>query len=378
MSIVLTFSFGVIYATAAFIVIRFPFKRVIGSSPTALPVFAAILFTSGLDVGLIMFPLTEFPTYEAHAAYAFTNPLAIEFGFWAFLVWGLYFLTTFYFCVVEPRLRLFEIPAIKFINNGVIIATCAFSGFLFLSYLPDYIAGITPTAKYALVAVVVLLAAISSTDIRFVKWLSLASTTLFILLGFYLWWAAGISPPAFIESASNLGGYFTNIHKFVAPISDYHAFYLSWWLAWSIMIGQFVSRFVGGISTWALLVALLVLPSIPIAFWFSILYAIHTGGVEIAGTMRTAMVAVGIIFVINSLDSLIRLYSDNLNLTRERFGAPVYIAGHWALLFALILSYQFTPMKIEWVALVVIGIYFAIFGLTLRRREALTPETANG
>ena len=378
MSLILTISFAVIYATAIFIVLRFPVKRVTGSSPAALPVFAAILFTSGLDVGLIMFPLTEFPIYETEPAYAFTNALAVEFGFWAFLVWGLYFLTTFYFCVVEPRLKLFEIPLIKIINNGVIIATCAFTGFLFFSYLPDYIAEITTGVKFALVAAIVLLAAISSTDIRFVKWLSLASTTLFILLGFYMWWAAGIRPAAFIESASNLGGYFTNIHKFVAPISDYHAFYLSWWLAWSIMIGQFVSRFVGGLSTWVLLAALLVLPSIPIAFWFSILYAVHSGGIEVAGSMRKAMVGVGIIFVINSLDSLIRLYSDNLNLTRKRFGAPLYIAGHWTLLFVLILFYQFTPMKIEWVALVVIGIYIAIYGLILKRRKMLTPETANG
>ena len=84
-----------------------------GQMPTRFFVFFAILFTSGLDVGLIMFPLTEFPIYEAEQNYGFTNPLAIEFGFWGFLIWLFYFLTTFYFCVVEPRLKIFEIKGVK-------------------------------------------------------------------------------------------------------------------------------------------------------------------------------------------------------------------------------------------------------------------------
>jgi choline-glycine betaine transporter len=125
------------------ILVRWGRMRCEGPMPTSLFAFMAILFTSGLDVGLIMFPLGEFPVYASEAAYAFTNPLAIEFGFWGFLVWAFYFLTTFYFVIVEPRLKLFEIPLIKFVNNVVIIGTCAFTGFLFLSYLPDYAQGIS-------------------------------------------------------------------------------------------------------------------------------------------------------------------------------------------------------------------------------------------
>ena len=41
----------------------------------------------------------------------------------------------------------------------------------------------------------------------------------------------------------------------------------------------------------------------------------------------------GIIFVINSFDSLIRLYTDNLNLTAKRFGTIAYILGNAAVLF---------------------------------------------
>ena len=42
--------------------------------PLSLLGFMALLFTSGLDVGLIMLPLTEFPLYAREPVYAFANP----------------------------------------------------------------------------------------------------------------------------------------------------------------------------------------------------------------------------------------------------------------------------------------------------------------
>ena len=173
------------------------------------------------------------------------------------------------------------------------------------------------------------------------------------------------------SNMSKIGGYFSNIHKFVSPVTDYHAFYLFWWFAWSIMIGQFVARFVGGLLTWQLMLALLVIPSIPIALWFSVLYYYHTDAVVLTNSLRACMVGVGIIFVVNSLDSLTRLYSENLNLTVSRLGMPGYVAMHWSLLFGLILLYQFTPLKIEWIGLVVIGLYICLYSLTFSRRHDL-------
>jgi choline-glycine betaine transporter len=137
------------------------------------------------------------------------------------------------------------------------------------------------------------------------------------------------------------------------------------------MIGQFVARFVGGLKAWQLLVALLVIPSIPIALWFSVLFYYHSQSIDLLGIQRIFMVTVGIIFVVNSLDSLTRLYSENLNLTVARLGGPGYVATHWVLLFGLILLYQFTPLKIEWIGLVVIGIYGCIYTLTYRQRAGL-------
>ncbi len=381
MNLILTVAIAITLLTSAIIVLRFSQMRLSGGDPLRLGAFMAILFTSGLDVGLIMFPLTEFPIYESEADYGFTNALAVEFGFWGFLVWAFYFLTTFYFCVVEPRLKLFELWPIKLINNAVIIATCAFTGFLFLSYLPAYVDGITQPVRYTLVALVVLLAVLSSTDIRYVKWLSIGSTALFFGLIGLVWSASELSVSAFLGTSANLGGYFANLPKFISPLTDYHAFYLFWWFAWSIMIGQFVARFVGGWKVWQLFLALLVIPSLPIALWFSVLFHVHTEAINLTGPVRFGMVIVGVIFVINSLDSLTRLYSENLNLTVVRLGITGYVAAHWGLLFGLILLYQFTPLKIEWIGLVVIGLYCCLYTLTMKRRfelRSLIPnEVAN-
>ena len=357
--------------TALVLAVRWGNLRCTGPVPVSFFTFIAILFTSGLDVGLIMFPLVDFELYATEAEYAFANPLAMEFGFWGFLVWALYFLTTFYFCIVEPRLKLFEIPAIKFTNNIVIIGTCAFTAYLFLMYLPDYIVGISEPFRYGLVAIVILFATLSSTDIKYVRILSVSSTWLFFALIAGVWLVSGMGIGGLAESMSGIGAYFTNIHRFVSPITDYHQFYLYWWLAWSIMIGQFVSRFVSDVPAWKLLLALLIVPSIPIAIWFSVLYYYFSNGLEIGTAWRLAMVVVGVIFVINSLDSLIRLYTLNLDVTTERFGRVQYIAGNWFALSALVILYKFTPLKIEWIGLIVVGIYIAVYGLVTMRRQQL-------
>ncbi|AXI47481.1 choline transporter [Sulfitobacter sp. SK012] len=361
-------SFGVILAFVLVIicVIKWWDLPLTGVTPMPLFTFIAILFTSGLDVGLIMFPLAfDFPLYADTAtepAYAFTNPLALEFGFWGFLIWAFYFLTTFYFCAIEPRVKFFEIPAVKLLNNFVIITTCAFTGALFLIYMPYYIAEVGDGETilpvfYLICFLVILVAAFSSTDLKFVRLLSVSSTVLFFGLIAYMWLNAGMGVGEFVTTASNVGGYFSNIHTFIIPLTEYHEFYLFWWFAWSIMIGQFVSRFVGGLKTWQLLAALLVFPSIPLALWFSVLYYYYLNGIGTAGLPNWAMTIVGIVFVINSFDSLIRLYTDNLNLTTVRFGTTSYVLANTIGLFVLTLLFQSQWLQIQWVGSVVIGIY---------------------
>ncbi len=373
MNLIISCASIAVVAISVALVLLFGRLRLTGSEPVAFLTFMSILFTSGMDVGLIMFPLAEFPMYEAEAAYEFTNPLAVIFGSWGFLIWLSYFVTTFYFLVVEPRLKLFEIPWIKLTNNVVIIGTCAFTGYLFLFHLPIYIEGISPLFKYALVAAVVLIAVLSSTDIRYVKMLSVSSMGLFGALAAAMWLASGMGLGEMAATLRQLGDYFPNMRRFVTPISDHHAFYLYWWFAWSIMIGQFVARFVGNLNTWQLLASLLIFPSIPLALWFSVIYFHYARELAVGGAMNAFMIVVGVVFVINSLDSLTRLYTDNLNLKAERLGGARYVALHWSVIFGLILLYQFTPLRVEWVGLVVIALYVAIACLIFRRRREMLP-----
>ncbi|CUH83895.1 Glycine betaine transporter OpuD [Thalassovita mediterranea] len=379
LTMIITFGILLALALVAFCVVKWWNLRAVGVTPVPLFTFIAILFTSGLDVGLIMFPLGEFPTYAdpANAAdYGFTNPLAIEFGFWGFLIWGFYFLTSFYFCVVEPRVKFFDIPLVKLLNNIVIIGTCAFTASLFLVYLPFYIPEIGDgetviTTFYVIVFCVILAAAYSSTDLKFVRVLSVGSTLMFLGLIVFMFVYAGMGLGAMTSNLTELTtGYFGNIHKFITPINDYHEFYLFWWFAWSIMIGQFTARFVGGLRTQHLLLALLVVPSIPLAIWFSVLYYYHTAGIDTTGVLNIAMVIVGITFVINSLDSLIRLYSDNLSMTPDRLGRWGYIAGNVAVLFGLTLAFQSQWLQIQWIGAFVVGIYLAcVFYILLKKRK---------
>jgi choline-glycine betaine transporter len=348
-----------------------------GSMPSSLFVFIAILFTSGLDVGLIMFPLTEFPTYATDPDYSFTNPLAIEFGFWGGLVWLFYFVTTFYFCVIEPKLKLFEIPVIKVASNFVTVATCAFTGYLFFDYLPSYIKGIGDGARYTLVGAVVLMAVLSSTHIRYIKILSVASAWVFLILIGSMWINSGMSVTEFFTTLSLAGDYVTTIDHFVMPFNDYHGFYIAWWTSWSIMIGQFVARFVGNIKAWKLAIALVVFPSIPLLIWFSVLYYHYETGLAVQGIFNIAMIVVGVIFVVNSFDSLIRIYSVGLNLTVERMSLPKYVVFHFITMLSLILLYQYTPLQIEWISMVAISIYLVVGTLVFIRRDQVDVQVSS-
>lgn len=378
MNIILSGAIITLLAATLLILVRWGNLRCTGAEPVSLFTFLAILFTSGLDMGLIIFPLTEFPTYAKEAQYQFSNPLAVEFGFWGFLIWAFYFITTFYFCVVEPRVKLFELRPVKLVNNMVIIATCAFTAYLFLVNIAWYAPELGDGLAYLVVVAIVVAAVYSSTDIRYLKLLSVGSTWLFFALILGMWWAADLGPGYFAEAATKIGsGYFAELPGFILPLDDYHAFYLFWWFAWSVMIGQFVSRFVGGLRTWQLLLALLVIPSIPLAVWFAVLYGYFTLGIEVSMFAKLAMLGVGVIFVINSVDSLVRLYTDNLGISVAKLGRPRFIALNVGLLISLVLLFKFTPFEIEWVGLVVIGLYAATLALLLsRHRPALQGISA--
>lgn len=377
MMTLLSIAMVVTLVSAVFVVLRWPTYQCVGDTPLPTLSFLAILFTSGLDVGLIMFPLIDFQTYATEIDYSFASPLVIEFGFWGGLVWGFYFLTTLYFCAIEPRLKLFEMAPIRWIHNLMVIATCAFTAYLFLAYLPSYIEGIGAAATYLLVGSVIVLAVVSSTRLTVLRVLSLSSTGLFFVLITFAWLGSGVGVSGLLATMGGLSDYLTNLNRFVLPINDYHGFYLSWWFAWSIMIGQFVARFVNGMAAWKLFIAILVVPSIPIALWFSVLYGYFAGAIPVGDSITLLMMVVGILFVINSLDSLTRLYSHNLGLTVDALGRSRYVLTHAGLLAGLVVLYQFTPLKIEWIGMIVIGLYVAIYGLVFSKRAELMGSASD-
>ena len=379
---------GLIFTLAGVLIflVRWGNLTCVGSNPLSHISFLAILFTSGLDVGLIMFPLTEFPVYAdivANPEYAFSNPLAIEFGFWAFWVWSLYFFTCFYFCVIEPKVGFFEVPVVRWVNNIVIIGTCAFTASLFLGNLPWYLAKFgdgesTQPWFYALTFLVIACAVHSSSKLRYVRVLSISSTVCFIALIAYIGFEFLITPDnkatitTLVHNFGLIGSYFENLNRFVLPINAYHEFYLYWWFAWSIMIGQFTARFVGGFKVWQLFLAMLLVPSILIGSWFTVLYSLFENGDDLSKLASLAMVSVGLLFVINSLDSLIRLYTDNLSITVKRVGYKRYFVGNLFVLILLTLLFQIDFLQIQWVgSLVILLMFTCALYVILKESKAL-------
>ena len=246
-------------------------------------------------------------------------------------------------------------------------------------YLPAIGDGSTVIGSFYLIVLAVIgVAVYSSTSLQYVRYLSLGSTWLFLALIVFMWVTAFLpaenSLAEFANTFGQLGGYFGNIHEFVLPMNDYHEFYLFWWFAWSIMIGQFTSRFVGGMKAYQVFIAMLVYPSIPIAIWFTILYYFSANAIDTTGIINLAMVIVGITFVVNSLDSLIRLYTDNLNLTVKRFGKVKYFIGNFVLLAALTALFKLDFLQIQWVGALAIGLLFGCFCYILKNHYKSVSE----
>lgn len=316
--------------------------------------FFAILFTTGLDGGLLLLPLLDFKHHliaSRYPEYAFSNPLAIEFGFWGFWNWTVYFVTACYFSLYEPILKLFKKPLVKYTNNAFIVLTCAFSAWLLIGtlklYLPESVGDNYKIVSMTIVVTTLVLAIWSSSRLYYIKNLSIVSTLLFLML-VYLVLYESLKPTDSVRAEVRLiVDYFPNINRFVFPINNYHEFYLLWWMAWSIMIGQFIARFVGGLKVYELFAALLILPSIPIALWFIVLYASHLNLADLPNYIKYLMAAIGVLFTLNSIDSLVRVYSHNLNLTRVKLGIKKYFVLHFVALMSLTIIYDYRVLSIN-------------------------------
>ncbi|WP_417223402.1 BCCT family transporter [Amphritea sp.] len=374
MTIIVAITVVLSISLTVLILIFYGNKKIEGRYPLGMFSFVAVLFCSGLDIAIITYPLTEFPIFESDSIYDFAHPLAIEIGFWGFIIWSFYFLTAFYFLFIEPKLKLFEIPWVKFINNLVIMATCAYGGYVLLTSIPIYLADVPDWAPLVITATVIVVACYSASDLIFMKWLSIASMWSLFLLTVGLWFHSGGDVAVLGSTLSHYSDYVENIYRFIIPFSDYHEFYLLWWFAWSIMIGQFMSKFATRTTVKMLFVLMVLFPSIPLSIWFAVLYIFHAGSIEISPFWNTAMIVVGIVFVINTFDSLIRLYTDSLNITTKRFGRLNYVVMNIIIMSCLTIAYAYLGLEMEMVGVTVVFLYGVIYFNVIRRRKEVFDD----
>ncbi len=334
----------------------------------------AILFTTGLDGGLLLLPLLDFKHHliaSQYPEYLFAHPIAIEFGFWGGWSWAVYFVTACYFALFEPKLKLFKRPLLRWLNSIVIILTCAFSAWLLIGTLKLYLPPLSESwyrpLTYTIVVLAVAMATFSSSRLHYIKNLSLLSSVMFLALIAVVFIDSGSTISTFTNNTIYASEYLQNIDKFVFPINAYHEFYQFWWMAWSVMIGQFVAKFVAGLRVYQLFLLVLILPSAPILIWFVVLYQSHASGSALATGTNLSIAVLGVLFVVNSMDSLIRVYSYNLNLTRTKLGIGKYFVLHFALLTTLVVIYDFKMLNINLVGSIVTGLWLLATANTVYR-----------
>lgn len=355
---------------------------------TSFFTFVAILFTTGLDAGLIMLPLTEFAQIadpSLNPELQFAHPLAIEFGFWAGGVWAIYFVTCIYFCLLEPKVKFFEKPAVKLINTACTLLICAFTVALLLKNLHWYFPlwnRSQPIHEFVLlVASVVCIATFTSLKTKFIRWLSVGSMLIFSLLVVLMWQNTGQPIQMLMQTGSNISAYVFNFHEFVFPINEHHEFYWFWWFSWSLVIGQFMAKFVNGLTVYQVFLALVFVPVIPVGVWFSVLYFYFENSVNAHEYFAVAMVCVALLFVINSADSLIRLYCLQLNISDKSVGKLGYFVINGGLLFIGILIFHYQFISIFWIGNTVITLFLlalAFFmGRSVKTKLASQAVTCN-
>lgn len=348
-------------------------KALSGDEPAPMSALIAILFTSGLDGGFILLPLIEFDQYSHDEIYHFTNPLALEMGFWGISAWAMYFVSTLYFLTLEPKLKLFEITWVKRLSACVVIATCAFTLSLFLDLMPHYLPNNLKQNSMllsALTSLIIIASLVISIKTQLMTMVSKVSVIAFVVLCGYLAWLVQFSLADLHQSALLSVDYFSHAHRFILPFNDYHEFYLAWWMTWSIMLGQFVAKFVKNLKPMMLFVVMTILPLLPSFIWFSILFELFESNYVLGSGSKIAMLILGCAFVINSIDFMVANYSQTFNLTLDKQGPVKFVAVNTGILLILTYLFQSQWVFVQTAASLVVLI---VFLLLTKQALALLP-----
>lgn len=335
---------GIVGILVLGVVLMFVYRKnsLTGSEPTSITALIAILFTSGLDGGFILLPLIEFNQYAKDEVYQFTNPLAIELGFWGISAWAMYFVSTLYFLTLEPKLKLFEIIWVKRLSACVVVATCAFTLSLFIDLIPLYLPQQLKQSTWllgALTTIIVIASLVISINTKLMTFVSKVSVFVFILFCFYLAWILKFDFTDLSQSIAFGADYFSHIHRFILPFNDYHEFYLAWWMTWSVMLGQFVAKFVRSLRPLTLFFVMTILPLLPSFIWFSLLFQLFESSYVLSSSSQLVMLILGCAFVINSIDFMVANYSQTFNLTLNKQGPVKFVIFNTT--FLLLLTYLF-------------------------------------
>ncbi len=279
-----------------------------------LPVWFAMLFATGMGIGLVYFgvaePLSHFvspkPGVEGDAPFLAQAAMGQTYLHWGFHAWAIYVVVGLALAyavhrkgrpvsirwALEPLLgdrvkgwlgNAIDVVAIVGTVFGV--ATSLGLGVLQIGAGLGYLDVVQPSTALSigLIAAITAIAAISVASglERGIKWLSNANMT---LAGVLLLAVVVVGPTLFLlrEWVQSFGYYFDNVVRLtfdtlafrgdegLAWESGWTIFYWGWWISWAPFVGVFIARISRGRTVREFVLGTLVVPMLVTTVWFGV------------------------------------------------------------------------------------------------------------
>jgi glycine betaine transporter len=273
----------------------------------------AMLFSAGMGIGLVFFgvsePISHFvnpPIGEGGTAEAAKIALRYTFLHWGFHAWGIYSVIALilaYYKFRKNQPGLMSITLVPLLGSrakgslGTIVDCIAVFATIFgvaaslglgaaqinggISFVAEGIPNNFTTQLIIIIIVTVLFIISATTGVqKGIKYLSNANLVLAVIVLFTLLF---IGPTGFVLDlfTTTLGSYIQNLPSMglrLTPfnkeqatwIQDWTIFYWAWWIAWAPFVGTFIARVSKGRTVREFMIAVLVIPTIVCAFWFSV------------------------------------------------------------------------------------------------------------
>ncbi|MCM3668729.1 BCCT family transporter [Mesobacillus maritimus] len=304
------------------------------------PTWFAMLFSAGMGIGLLFYgvsePISHFalpPVGEGGTSEAAIVALRYTYLHWGFHAWAIYsvialVLAYYKFRKDKPGLMSATLtPLLGKRANGPLgttidvvavfatifgVAASLGLGAAQINGGLNYVAGVPNSfpIQLIIIAIVTVLFMLSATTglNKGIKYLSNANLILAVILLFTF---LILSPTRFVLDlfVTTLGSYVQNLPSMglrLSPfnqeratwIQDWTIFYWAWWIAWAPFVGTFIARVSKGRTVREFMIAVLVIPTLVCAFWFSVfggtaIYFDFFEGANIAGeNLETALFAV--------------------------------------------------------------------------------------